>query len=114
MRNSFIAGLIAVLAALAAPSIASATATYNFSVPVKVSGLVNGAAYQVACAVGTTTVPAPTNTAYNPNLMGGSYTGTIAVSVASPTPAHTYACQLFQEIGQYTWTPVGPTITGTM
>lgn len=117
MRKPLVVALIAALAVFIVPTIASAEVTYTITVPVKVTGLVSGGTYQVACALGTSnpsTIPAPTS--FSGPITGPAYSGNQTVTLTAATPQHSYACALFQIIAPQTWaqTATGASVTGTM
>jgi len=116
MRLSSALAIAGFMTAIAAPLAASAVTTYNFSVPVQITGSPQNGnnTYQIVCAVGTTTVPAPTSQTTGA-FMYAPYSGTQTFTVQSATPQHTYTCVLFWLIGAGVgWGPVGVQVSGTM
>ena len=121
MHQRVIAILFTALGVLGAPAIASATVTYTFTVPMKVTGLTVGGTYQVACAVGTTnpaSIPAPST--FGGPINSSSVSQPQTVTVTSPTVQHTYVCALFQANGNgpggpsWILNPPGASISGSM
>jgi hypothetical protein len=121
MHHRVLVALISALGVLGAPAIASATVTYNFSVPLKVTGLTASGTYQVACAVGTTNPASITPpTSFGGPINGGSTSQTQTVTVTSSTVQHSYVCALFQANGNgpngpmWMLNPPGASISGSM
>jgi hypothetical protein len=119
MRFSRTLGIVAFLTAIAAPAAASAN-TYNFTIPVRLTGIPGGS-YQFNCTAGTTTIPSPgVNLGTVFTVSGTSFTGTVTASAQTTAPEHSYTCVLYQIVspGSSPATAVlgktGAQVSGTM
>ncbi len=90
--------LAVAIATLLVPSVALADVSYTFQVPIAVSNLPSGAAVQAACAVYSGTNGSGSQLKYATSsasaVTGGSFSGTLSVSLTSPAKPASYQCYM--------------------
>jgi hypothetical protein len=120
MQLSRSLAIIAFMAAIAAPLAASAAVTYNFSIPLRLTGIAPSN-YEFECAVGGAAVTPPTasssGTANYFQIVNGSFSGTVTASAQSDTPAKIYTCVMYQFVGNppsLTFSATAVKVSGSM